>query len=70
MEAEKVGLKVNCPKTQCLFSSRKSTIGNDNFIELNGNKYERCDKFNYSKFHKLGIRFSSLRWKERLEEKD
>ncbi|KAG8239571.1 hypothetical protein J437_LFUL019138 [Ladona fulva] len=31
-EAEKVGLKVNCAKTQYLFSSRKSTTGNDNFI--------------------------------------
>ncbi|KAG8240197.1 hypothetical protein J437_LFUL016694 [Ladona fulva] len=47
MEAQKVGLKVNRAKTQYLFSSRKSTTGNNKFIELNGNKYERCDKFKY-----------------------
>ncbi|KAG8223027.1 hypothetical protein J437_LFUL001349 [Ladona fulva] len=46
-EAEKVGFKVNCAKTQYLFSSRKSKTGNDKFIELNGNTYERCDKFKY-----------------------
>ncbi|KAG8223826.1 hypothetical protein J437_LFUL003714 [Ladona fulva] len=45
MEAEKVGLKVNCAKTQYLFSSRKSMTGNDKFIELNGSKYEISDKF-------------------------
>ncbi|KAG8224248.1 hypothetical protein J437_LFUL001627 [Ladona fulva] len=40
-EAEKVELKVNRANTQ------KSTTRNDNFIELNGNKYERCDKSEY-----------------------
>ncbi|KAG8238290.1 hypothetical protein J437_LFUL015262 [Ladona fulva] len=30
-----------------IMQNMKSTTGNDNFIELNGNKYERCDKFKY-----------------------